>query len=295
MGNETGTSDLTNIINSEVIEQTIADYLIDGNVIAPLVTYRSLANRASLTHTFVRWTKDTASDITEETGISDNTAMATAQNTVTVAQVGIAREITTLAAETNTMGPEGIMRRAVQDGVALCQEAREDDLAALFISLTGTTIGSSGVDMSVANAIEAIARMRTAKARGSFVMVVDDQQQHDLLQGIASATGTVWSNSANQTLMNSRSDGFIGELAGTNIWYTNLTDTTNTAADVVGGIWVDPQSNDEHCALALVELWAPRVMSRPDPLMVSQEMSIVTAYGVGVKHAAAGCPIVTDA
>jgi hypothetical protein len=297
MAAETTTTSLTNIINSEVIEQTIADYLIDKNVIAPLVTYRSLAGKASKTWTFTRWVKDTAADITEGTAISSNTEMTMAQNSVSVAQVGIAREITEFAKETNTLGPAGLMARAVQDGVALCSEAREDDLAALFISLTGTTIGSTGVDLSVANFIEAIARLRTAKVSGRLVCVLDDQQQLDLMQGVAAATGSVWSNQAGaqQSVLNSRMDGVVGSMLNTDIWYTNLTDTTNTAADVVGGIWVDPAANDEQCALALVELWAPRVFSRPDPYMVSDEMSIVTAYGCGVKYATAGLPIVTDA
>jgi hypothetical protein len=114
---------------------------------------------------------------------------------------------------------------------------------------------------------------------------------------VAAATGSVWSyqQSAQQDVLNSRMDGVVGSMLNTDIWYSNLTDTTNTAADVVGGMWVDPAANDEQCALGLVELWAPRVFASPNHLMVSDEMSIVTAYGVGVKYAAAGLPIVTDA
>jgi hypothetical protein len=297
MAAETTTTSLTKIINSEVIDQMIADYLIDAEVISPLCTFRSIAGAATKVCTFTRWDKDSGSDITDGTGLSSNTAMAMSENSVTVGVVGIAREITDFAAETNKIGPAGIYNRVLQDGAALAMEMREDDLAALFISATGTTIGTSGVDLSVANFVEAIARLRTAKSRGKYVCVLDDQQSYDLSAAVAAATGTVWANSSavQNTVLNSRSDGYVGNLLGVDIWYTNLTDTTNTSADVVGSMWVDPESNDEQCAYAWVQLWAPRVRERVDPYQPSVEMSVTHAYGVGVKYAAAAVPIVTDA
>lgn len=296
MAAETGTTAVTHNINSEVIDQMIADYLIDATVISPLVSYRSIAGESSKVWTFTRWDKDTGGDITELTAIS-NTVMAMSENSVTVAQVGIMREISDFAAATVKMGAGALYARVLQDGAALATEMREDDLAALFISATGTTIGTSGVDLSVANFIEAIARLRTAKARGKYISVLDDQQSYDLSAAVAAATGAVWGNSSavQNTVLNSRSDGYVGNLLGVDIWYTNLTDTTNTAADVVGSIWVDPASNDEHCAYAWVELWAPRVRERTDPHVPSMEMSVTAAYGVGGKRLAAACPIVTDA
>ena len=295
MASETTTTSLTNIINSEVIEQAIADYLIDANVIAPLVTFRSIAGRGSKAWTFTRWTKDSGADITEATAMS-NTAMAMGENTITVAQVGIVREITDFASETTIMGPAALYSRVLEDGAALAREMLEDDLAALFLNLTGTTIGSTGVDLSVANFVEAIARMRTAKARGKFVCVLDDQQAYDLTAAVAASTGSVWANSAvDQQVLNSRADGYIGSLLGVDIWYSNLTDTTNTAADVVGGIWLDPATNDDQCAFAMVQLWPPRMRERLDPYIPSTEMSVTMAYGVGGKFLAAGSPIVTDA
>jgi hypothetical protein len=294
MSEETRTNEVANITNSEVIDQTIAEYLIDVNVIAPLFSYRSLAGEHSKTKTFTRWDKDTAVDVTEADDVA-NEDMTLSENAITVAQVAIHREITEFAKEVNILGPEGLMRRAVEDGIALCKEAREDDMAGLFVSLTGTTIGSTGVDLSVANFIEAISRLRTAKVPGPFVCVLDDQQALDLMQGIAAVTGSVWSNEANQSVMHGRSDGYLGAVLTVPTWYTNLTDTTNTAADVVGGMWADPATNDAKCAMALVELWAPRSMLENDTKGISQEITIYTAYGTGVKYGSAGVPIITDA
>src|SRR5688572_21555858 len=136
MSAETTTTTLTEIINSEVIDAMIASYAIDANVIAPLVSYRSIAGQATKTVAFTRWDKDTGTDITEATAISSNDDLTLSENTVTVAQVGILRELTDFAAATTVLGEAGINAMIVKDGVALCQEMREDDLAALFISAT---------------------------------------------------------------------------------------------------------------------------------------------------------------
>jgi hypothetical protein len=295
MAGETTSTSTTHAVNSEVIDQMIIDYLIDANVMMPLVSYRNIAGAKTKVVAFARRVKDSGSDITEGTGLSStSTEMTMGNATVTVGVVGIAREITDLA-QAVTIGDQ--MAYAVEDGAALCKEMAEDDLCGLLDELTGTTIGSTGVDLSLANFIEAIARMRTAKARGKYVALLDDQQALDLTQSVASATGSVWSNQANadQSVLNSRSDGFVGSLLGVDIWYSNLTDTANTGADVCGGIWLDPAVNDGQCAFALVELWQPKVTSRPDVLQPSTEMSVTYAYGVGTKLAAAGCPIITDA
>jgi len=172
----------------------------------------------------------------------------------------------------------------------------EDDLAALMASLTGTAIGSTGVNLSVANVIEAIARLRTAKVSGKLVSVLDDQACYDFTAGVAAATGAVFGGgNIDQDVLNSRMDGEAGSFMGVRFFYSNLTDTANTGADVVSGMWVDPASNDEQCALAWVQLWAPRVRERIDPYIPSREMSVTAAQGVGVKYAALGIPITTDA
>jgi hypothetical protein len=289
----TSATSLTNIINSEVIELRVADYLIDANVFAPLASYRSIAGLASKVWTFTRWVKDAGADVTDGTGISDYTEMTMAQSTITVGVYGIAREITDFAAATTVLGEQQLMQRVFEDGVALCKEMLEDDLAALPASFTGSTAGTSGVDNSMFVILEAVAKARTAKLRGSLVGVLDDQQANDLMQSAASVTGVNWQG--NNAVLNSRTDGFVGNVAGVNLWYSNLTDTANTAADVAGGIWLDPQSNDDQCAIGMVELWMPRIKDRVDPLMVSREISVTYAAGAGAKYPAAGIPVITDA
>ncbi len=295
MSGESTTTTLTEFVQAEIVNATIKAYLIDANVISPLVQYASLADQGSKSMSFTLFTKDTAADITEATAMTNND-MDSSDVSITVAQVGIVREITDFAAATVRMGAQALFQLAVNDGVALCTEMLEDDLAALFASATGTTVGTSGADLSVANHVEAIARLRTAKVRGKYVAVYDDQQAYDIMAGVAASTGvSLGRGDVDQSVLNSGSDGYVGSLMNVPIWMTNLTDTANTAANVVGSMFADGGANPEACAYTWVELWAPRLKMVTSPRMPSEVLSVTAAYGVGCTHPTAGIPVITDA
>ena len=295
MANETTGTTVTEAIQAEIVNLAIKNYLIDAPVINPLVQYASLEGQGSRSMSFVLITKDTGSDITDGTGLSNND-IDTSDVSITVAQVGIAREITDFAAATVKMGAQALFQLAVNDGVALCVDMLEDDLAALFASATGTTVGTSGSDMTVANHVEAIARLRTARVRGNFVAVYDDQQAYDLMAAVAASTGAVFGGAnVDQSVLNAGSDGYVGSLMNVPVWMTNLTDTANTAANVVGSMFADGGTSPGYCPYSWVELWAPRLKSTPSPRMPSEVMSVTSAYGVGATHPTAGIPVITDA
>ncbi|MHA1574015.1 MAG: hypothetical protein ACTSX8_08470 [Alphaproteobacteria bacterium] len=294
MAAETTTTTLTELVAAEVVELSIKDYLIDAPVINPLCEFASIAGLGSKVKSFARWVKDAGGDITEATAMS-NTALETLEVSVTVAQVGILREIMDFAAETVNIGPQGLFQAILDDGVALVVEMLEDDLAALFAS-ADTTVGTTTVDMTIANFVEGIAKMRTAKARGQYVAVLDDQQAFDLTAAIAASTGAVWGGgNVDQSILNARSDGFVGSLMEVPIYMTNLTDTANGAADVVGIMMVDAASNKSNAAISWVQLWAPRVRQTVQPSMPSVIVSTTFAYGVAMTHTAAAVQFVTDA
>lgn len=292
----TTTTTLTELVAAEVVSTAIKDYLIDANVIIPRFEFASIAGRGTKSLAVPRWVKESAGvDITEGTEM-DTEDLETLDVSITVAQVGVNREITDFAAETVNIGPQALFNFVMMDGVALCLEMAEDDGAAQFASLTGATVGTSGSDLTVANFVEALAKMRTINARGRYTACFDDQAAYDLLAAIAASTGTVFANaSTDQSLLNARSDGVMGSLFGVECTVSNLTDTANTGADVVSAMWVDPASNPGHCPFTFVQLWGPRLKTNTNVDMPSWKGSTTMAYGVGTTHAAAGVKIVTDA
>lgn len=296
MSAETTRTSLTEIVNSEVIADLILQYAADATVISPLTRVMDLAGKASAVASFPQWELDAVSDITTEgtTTLSNVELQTTEVATITAAAVGVLRNVTDQAFATNMLGPDGLMQFIVEDGARLCMLEVENDLAALFSGFSAT-VGTSTSDLSVANFVEAIAKLDTGNARGRKVCVLDDQQAFDLRAAVAASTGTVFAgNGGLQSVLNARSDAFVGELFGVPIWLTNLTDTANTNADVVGAMFVDGATNPDYAALGMALLWMPRVKMVSVPNALSETLSISMAYGVG-RISEFGCDITTDA
>ena len=152
MASETTRTSLTEIVNSEVIAEIILQYAADATVLSPLTRVMNLAGRASAVASFPQWELDAVSDITTEgtTALSNVELQTTEVATITAAAVGILREVTEGAWNTNMLGRDGLMQFLVEDGARLCVLEVENDLAALLSGFT-TTVGSTGVDLSVAN------------------------------------------------------------------------------------------------------------------------------------------------
>lgn len=297
MATETLSSSLTELVNSEAISSLILSYGYDAMVIAPLCRVENLAGRATATASFPQWELDAVSAITTEgtTSLSNVELQTTETAAITAAQVGVMREITDFAQEVNMLGPDGIKRFIVEDGGRLCLLNLENDLAALFSGFS-LTVGTTGVDLSVPNFVEAIAKLDTANARGRKVCVLDDQQAFDLRAAVASTTGSVFANASvgAQSVLNANSNGFVGELFGVPIWLTNLTDTANTAADVVGAMFIDGNSDPQYAALGIAMLWMPRVKMVQLADQVADQIAITMAYGCG-RISGFGTDITTDA
>lgn len=297
MATETTRTSLTEIINSEAIADLMLMYAADQSVISPLTRVMNLAGKSTAVASFPQWELDAVEDVTTEgtTSLSNVELQTTEVATISAAQIGIMREVTDFAYATNMLGEDGLRQFIVEDGGRLCMLEVENDLAALFAGFT-PTVGTSGSDLSVANFVEAISKLDTANARGRKVCVLDDQQAYDIRAAVAASTGTVFAN-ANQSLqsvLNANNAGFVGELFGVPIWLTNLTDTANTGADVVGCMFIDGSTDPQYAGLGMALLWQPRVKSLTLPDQVSEQIAITMAYGVG-RISQFGCDITTDA
>lgn len=298
MANETTTTTLTEVVNSEAIEVQIMDYAKDEIVIAPWARAASLIGKGSLVTAWPRWDKDAGSDITQGTAMANQT-MDLSEVTTTAAGVGVLREILLTAQEATIAGID-LVQYAIEDGTYLCTEMLEDDLAATFSSATGATVGVSGQDFTLANFVEAIAKMRTAKARGQYVCVLDDQQGFDFQQSVATAGAAVLGGgNIDQSILNARNDGYMGSFMNVPIAVTNLTDTANGGADVVGCMFVNGNQgmggNPKNAGLGWNYGRLPTVKSREEPSHPSLILSVSMVYGASMIYTALCVQLVTDA
>ena len=285
MATETTSTTLTEIVNSEAISRLMIAYGIDASVVAPLCAVLDISGLATGAGSFPQWELDAVETVTEGTTTMTNVSLQTTEiAAITAGEVGILREVTKYALATNMLGEEGLKRFIVEDGGRLNAVNMENDLCALFSGFA-TTVGATGADLSVANFVEAISRVEGLKnARGPKAAVLDDQQAFDLRAGVAASTGTVFANAAKNLqdiLMQREEGGYVGSLFGVNCWQTNLTDTANTAADVVGWMGIDGSVSPNYASLGIVRLWAPSVQMVAMPSDSSEAIAITSAYGVG--------------
>lgn len=289
-------SSIDEIVNTEWIDPLIGDYMKDALVIADerIVRIADLRNKATKTYTFAAWVKDVGADITTEgtTTLSAND-FTTTDVQCTVAQVGILREPTKLAERVQLLGEQGFQEAIAQDGGYLCKEMAEDDLAALFASVT-LNAGVTNTTASVSTAIEALAKRRTAKANGAPVFIWDDKAAQDFVQSLGSTTGSLWTGGNGQNVMENMSaaDGFMGTFLGAPMFYTNLTDTINAAVDVCSACL---NAGGKNPSLVLAILWMPELERDLNIAKTTRLYAINMAYGAALINDAPTVKITSKA
>jgi len=122
---------------------------------------------------------DTEFNGTEATALS-NTAVSTGGVTCTAAEYGVAHQLTDNVGEDSAIDALELMNLFTSQMLTVLQLALDDDFCALFASLSNA-VGSTGVDLSVANMLSAQQGIRTRGANADAVIyVLDNAQAADL-------------------------------------------------------------------------------------------------------------------
>ncbi len=294
MSNETTTTSLTEIVAAEFIDPLIMAYTIDAFVAIGLSYEVSLRNQPTKVAAMTRWIKDAGGDVTTEgTTTLANTLLETEEATATVGVTGILRTVTDLSAEANMLGPVGLQQFIAQDGGTLMAEMMEDDLLAKFTSITNA-VGLATTDLAIADMVSAICKRRTLNARGPCAFVLDDQQALDLSTALVGSSAQIFSGGANQSIMNGESTGLLGTFLGVPVYYSNLTDTSNTGASVNGAL-ITTNAAPLYASLGHAVKWDPRLKTEPNVALVSQLYAITACYGVALRYDTTAVKVKTDA
>lgn len=189
---------------------------------------------------------DTEFDATVVTDIS-NSAVSTGSVTCTPAEYGVAIELEDKVQEDSISGIDFL--NLIQERMLhVMTLAFDDDFLALFAGLSNS-IGSTGVDMTLANLLQGITdlRVRGVDAPDGLHITLDNQAASDV-EGVMIATSTsaaVYAMAADRHISwNPSPDAgvnpnrYYGSIRNVPITVSGLTDTANTAADVVSGIYV---------------------------------------------------------
>jgi hypothetical protein len=281
---------LATTLPNEMIAAAVIQEARPFNIVAPLVLNEIMPQGQGKT-----WAKQ-ALPTTEAAGVaeaSDITAAArtTTEATATMAEVGLATELTKLAQETSRLENQVILW-AESQGRAIAQKIT-GDLCALFPNLNSdTAVGASGTNITVANFVEAMYTLDAANAPGQKRSVLHPRQVADLFAALTGA-GDIYTNLPelirDGRLPNGQPGaGFVGQLFGVPIYQTTECDTANSGADRVGAMFVAE-------AMAFVQLRPITAEYDYDASKRAREVVVTSAYGVTEVIDGYGVAITTDA
>lgn len=281
---------LTELVNAEFINPAILEYAHDYVVAAPFMNWLDLRGKATKVGSFPRWVLDTAADTGETTDLTTED-LETLDVQVTAAEIGIRRDVTDAALEETIIGRQ-LFDFLVRDSGVLASISLDDDIVALFPSLS-TSVGTSGIDLTLANMVQAQAQVRKNKMRGKLVYVLDDQQAEDYQAAQASATSTTINGlMAPSTGIES---GYLGTFFGQEVWQTGLCDTANTGANVVGACFIRGDTNPTAAAYGAVMTREVRTELERNASARKTEFVMTAKWGVGEIQDLSGTKMVTDA
>lgn len=295
MAGETTLTTLAVDVPTELITAEILDALRPTIVIQPLVQPGKLPHGQGLVWQQTKFPTVTAAALTEATDQSPTARTTTLEADITVAGVGVNTRLTDLS-RTATVGDAGdIMAWARQAGEAIRQKI-DGDLAALFATLnSSSSVGSTGVNMTLANFLEANYTLESNNAPYPYSCVLHPIQKLDLQSALVNTSnaGAVHFNLAelvrNGILpQGTPGTGFWGELCGIPIYTTTECDTANSDADRVGAMF-NPK------AMAFVQHTPIYTEYERDASLRATEVVSTIVYGVGENDEERGVAIITDA
>lgn len=249
---------------------------------------------------------DTEFNGTEATALS-NTAVSTGGVTCTAAEYGVAHQLTDNVGEDSAIDALELMNLFTSQMLTVLQLALDDDFCALFASLSNV-VGSTGVDLTVANLIAAQQGLRTRGTDADAVAyVLDNQQALDADTALSStnAAAAVYALSADRLIGYApTADHGMGpsrqimSFRGFPVYATGLTDTANAGADVVGACYCPSTAyNDATGATTFGMVWkrVPRFETQRQAKARGTDLVMTMRAGVAELQDGSGSNITTDA
>ena len=285
---QTTTTTLAYSLPTEYIRAEVMEEARPFNVVAPLVTNAIQPKGRGKVWQQVILPSTSASSVAEASDITAGARTVT-RAYATMAEVGLATELTKLGEETSSLTDQVLLWAASQ-GRAIAQKVTAD-LCTLFADLNGSTaVGTSGSNMGVEDLVEAMYTLDAANAPGQRRCVLHPRQVADLFNSLT-GTAPIYSNLGelirNGILPEGQpGTGFVGQLFGVPIYQTSEVDADSTT-NWIGAMFVP-------AAMAFVQLRPITVEYQNDATKRSNEIVVTAAYGVCELVDGYGVPVETD-
>lgn len=176
---------------------------------------------------------DTMSSPADGSAVS-NTALTETNANITVARRALQYSISDLAALTDSVGLN--VQRLAQSMVGSAQMTFQSLLCDVVDNFT-STVGTSGVDMSVDDFYSAQFTLTLASVPGPYICILHPRQLADFQSSLRAEAGPSQFVSATQDMLNIKGQGFAGMFNGVDIFVSSKVVTANSGADRAGAMF----------------------------------------------------------
>ena len=220
-----------------------------------------------------------AAAVSEASDLS-NTAINPTSVTITASEVGIMTTLTDLARNSAPRNVAADIGKLFGEALARKQDA---DLTGLFDSLT-TEVGDGTAAISPAAIFNAMSTLRANSLPiNECAVVLHPKIAYDLKSGLTNTFAGLDTETSNEALR----AGFVGKLAGMNIFETSNMSNTGNAGDYKGAAF-------HKDALAIAMMQDVKIETQRDASLRADEIVATSVYGVGEIHDSYGCELHFD-
>jgi hypothetical protein len=182
----------------------------------------------------VSWGANAMTAVAENASVS-NTALTTTNVNVTIARQALRRQVSDLAQLTATGIPLDVTIDSLATDMVAAFDKRATAMLGDLASGFSTSVGSTGVDLSVSTFYSAIFGLQLNSADGIFTAVLHPVQVNDLISSLRSEVGPGQYLATSQDQVQAKGPGFRGNLFGVDVFSSaNGINTANAGADRIG-------------------------------------------------------------
>ena len=280
-------NEVTGAVISELYANIVQSALYTMNektIIRPLVRNYDMSGTPGLTAQVPIYPSVSAAAVADGTDLA-NTAFNTTSKTITASEVGVMVELTDLASE----GANDDVAAAIgrQLGAAMAEKV-DTDLAGLFSGFS-SSIGTGDSEITADMIFQAAATLRTNNAdqNGGYVCLLHPFQAYQLKKQLTNVGAAAMSHALSDVGNGALRDGFVGRIAGVDIFESNVI-TGASAGAYVGAV----MSQD---ALGYMVKRSMRIETERNASKRSLEIVGTMAYGVSELFDSYGIGLVADA
>jgi len=276
MANETTSSTI-----SELYHEIIAEALFvasEQSIMRGLVKNYAITGQGKSVEVPIYATVSAAA-VSEATDLS-NTAINPTSVTITASEIGIMTTLTDLARNSASRNVGADIGKLFGESIA---KKIDTDLTALFDGFS-TSVGGTGTELTIAKIFEAVATLRQSGVPGPYYGVFNPKVIYNVKKSL---TNTFVNPNAGDLQNEAMKTGFIGQIAGVQIFETSNVDGTTDTDNCKGGIF----SQD---ALGLAMMQDLKLETQRDASLRADEIVATAVYGVSELHDSYGIEMLNE-